>query len=157
MLPNVRLLAILRNPVDRAYSAYQRNLRLGRETRSFADAVHAGDGTMEFAYRARGIYAEQIESWLKHFRHEQLLVLSTEGFLRDPWSELEEVCRFLKIPAFPDKQSVAAQMARWFKSRYRYDRYPPMDATMREQLADYYRPHNERLYRLVGKDFGWSG
>jgi hypothetical protein len=155
MLPNVRLLAILRNPVDRAYSAFHRNIRLGRETRAFVDAIRADAGTLEFAYRERGIYVEHLEVWLKHFKRDQLLVVGTEEFCGDPWHGLEQVCRFLELPPFPDRQSVDEQMRRWFERRYRYDRYPAMDAAVREKLVEYYRPHNRRLHDLLDKDFGW--
>ena len=35
-------------------------------------------------------------------------------------------------------------------------RYDPIPADVRAQLAEYFRPHNERLYELVGIDFGWE-
>ena len=149
-LPEVKLIAILRNPIDRAYSAYQRWVRQGRETRSFAEAM---DGTQP-PFAARGHYAEQLEIWLKRFPRERLLVLSAEAFFKEPVPSLNHACRFLGIPPY-DRLSPDA--LKWVQQKYSYDRYEGMDPAARLKWAEHYRPHNERLYRLIGEDFGWSG
>ncbi len=150
ILPEVKLIAILRNPVDRAYSAYQRWVRKGREVRSFAEAM---DGTHP-PYAARGHYAEQLEMWLKHFHRERLLVLSAETFFKETLPSLNHICAFLGIPPY---DRLSSNALRWVQQKYSYDRYSGMDVALRLKWAEYYRPHNERLYRLVGEDFGWSG
>ena len=149
VLPDVKLIAILRNPVERAYSAYNRNVRRQRESRPFAEAI-AGGPTLEFAYLERGLYAEQIERWLQHFRREQLLVLSAEAFFKN--APMDRVWNFLGLPAW----SGDAALQRWIKEKYSYGRYAEMDEAVRRKLTDHFRPHNERLYRLVGENFGWE-
>ena len=92
-MPDARLVALVRDPVDRALSHYQHEVALGREPLSFEDALAAEDerlrGEVErlladpryfsrewwsHTYKARGRYAEQLERWLEVFPHEQLLI-----------------------------------------------------------------------------------
>jgi hypothetical protein len=150
LLPNVKSIAILRNPIDRAYSAYNRNVRLRRETRPFPEAI-VGGPTLPFKYLERGLYAEQLERWLKYFKREQLLVLSAEKFFADGPSVLGEVFKFLGLPAWSGDETVK----NWVAEQYNY-KYDDMDAAMRAKLTEHFQPHNERLYRLLGEDFGWD-
>jgi hypothetical protein len=151
VLPEVKLIAILRNPVERAYSAYNRNVRRKRESRTFAEAIDGGP-TLEFAYLERGLYAEQIERWLQHFKREQLLVIGAEKFFGDTLPVLGRVFSFLGLPAW----SGDAAVKRWITEKYSYGRYAEMDEKVRRQLTEHFQPHNERLYRLVGGNFGWE-
>ena len=78
-VPNVKLIALLRNPVDRAYSQYQMNVRKGVETLSFEEAIaqepvrlrNAPNRSSELwrfsSYATRGLYAEHLERWLAAF------------------------------------------------------------------------------------------
>jgi hypothetical protein len=150
-LPEVKLIAILRNPVERAYSAYNRNVRRQRESRPFAEAI-AGGSTLEFAYLERGLYAEQIERWLPHFKREQLLVIGAEKFFGDTLPVLGRVFSFLGLTAW----SGDAAVKRWIAEKYSYGRYAEMDEATRRKLTEHFRPHNERLYRIVGENFGWK-
>jgi hypothetical protein len=151
VLPNVKLIAILRNPVERAYSAFNRNIRRRRESRPFAEAI-AGSSTLEFAYLERGLYAEQIERWLQHFRREQLLVLGAEKFFGDTLPVLQRVYAFLGLPAWEGDEAVE----RWIQQKYSYGRYAELDDATCQRLAEHFRPHNERLYQLLGENFGWE-
>ncbi len=152
VLPEVKLIAILRNPVERAYSAYQRNLRRGRESRPFGEAVFGRADSLEFAYLERGLYAEQLERWLQHFPRTQLLVIGAEKFFSETAPVLQRVCAFLELPAWAGDAAVK----RWVAQKYSYRRYAEMDESVRQKLTGYYRPHNERLYRLVDENFGWE-
>lgn len=95
VIPSARLVVLLRDPVERAFSHWRHNRRLGTEPLEFVDALHAeGDrlaGESErladpgyvspahqrFSYAARGRYAEQLERWRGRFPEEQLLVVDT--------------------------------------------------------------------------------
>jgi hypothetical protein len=94
VLPRVRLVAVLRNPVDRAYSHFQKEHRKGTEILPFeralkaeservpgerekllADPAYRSVAHQRFSYLARGIYVDQIEAWSRCFSPDQLLVL----------------------------------------------------------------------------------
>ena len=171
-LPAVKLIAIVRDPIDRALSAYQRRVRTREEHRNFAEAVAAerrrswAEVAQELAamddprlrrlpdaYVARGLYADQLAMWLEHFPREQLLIVSAEQMFADPLPVLNRVYAFLGISIIP---ATARSMQEWVRTKYSYGRYADMDEGLRRELAEYYRPHNERLYALAGENLGWE-
>jgi hypothetical protein len=156
-LPSVKLIALLRDPVARAYSHYQQQCRFGNETLPFEQALErefdSADEGMDpgldfrrFSYLERGIYADQLERWLSLFPRDRLLVLSSEDLFHDPSSVERTACAFLRIPPRP----VAGYRP------YNGVPYAKLATSTRALLSDYYRPHNRRLYELVGRDFGWD-
>lgn len=115
-LPDARLIAILRNPVDRAYSHYWMNRSQWKERLSFEAALAAeparlaeGDGRRRrgvpgsCAYVDRGRYLHQLQRLCNHYPRHRLLVLVFEEDLRaQPERGYGAVCRFLEIDdAFP--------------------------------------------------------
>lgn len=87
LLPDARFIALLRDPVERAYSHYLHSRSYGVEPLSFADALDAEPERLasgghrarrQYSYVARGRYAEQIARWHEHIAPERLLILRTE-------------------------------------------------------------------------------
>ena len=154
IVPEARLIALLRNPVDRAYSHYQMEVRRGREARSFEVATEeemtSAEGEenavdVRYAYLKRGLYAEQLERFSFFANRDRLLVVKSENlFTRRP-EVLERVSTFLGLPAFESTLAPPAGKAP----------YEPMDPVTRRRLEGYFEPHNERLYGLLSTDFGW--
>ncbi len=97
------LVAILRQPADRAYSAYLMNLRGGKETLSFEEALTAEPRRIaenwgqQYHYVQKGLYAKQLERYLRLFEPARLKVLFFEDLARDPASFLVELFRFLGV------------------------------------------------------------
>jgi hypothetical protein len=164
-LPGVKLIALLRNPIDRAYSHHRYHSKLGDESLDFEAAIAAEperlEGELErmrtdehyvsdphrnFSYLARGLYAEQIERWLEHFPREQLLVLQSERFFADPAEGYRHVVRFLGLSTHELDAYEAVNVGS----------YSGMDPATRARLADYYHEPNERLYALLGERFDWG-
>ena len=145
-VPDARLIALLRNPVDRAYSHYQMWARRGDEVRSFGEATRqemAGEAGV--GYLVRGLYAEQLERFDFFAERDQLLVLKSEDFFSRRWDILGRVLAFLDLPPL---EPFAVQPST--KSAY-----APMDPSTRKRLEAYFEPHNQRLYDYLGVDFGW--
>lgn len=107
--PDVRFVVSLRNPVDRAISAYYWNMRSGAlpyldldKGLSFAldsggaDSLPAVRKCYEDLIR-RGFYDEQVERYLKHFNLERFLFVSYEDIKSDPLRELNRVFSFLGV------------------------------------------------------------
>ena len=87
LLPEARLIVLLRNPVARAISHYGHQLQRGVEQRSAADALMGADPSGKGKpnhYKRRGLYAQQLEQVLQHYPREQLLVLRSEDFFAQP-------------------------------------------------------------------------
>lgn len=171
LLPQVKLIALLRNPVDRAYSQYRHNISRGLDTLSFAEAIareeertkeerekvegneHIFNHTYQrYNYIARGLYADQLEQWYGYFPKEQFLLLTSDDFYKDPNALVKEALHFLGIPE--------AQLERFDSSPRQENKSgeakSKLDPEIRQQLVEYYRPYNQRLYELMGSDLGWD-
>jgi hypothetical protein len=105
-IPAVRLVAILRNPVDRAYSHYWQNRSLGKETQPFADAVAAEperlrdadlDTRLTYSYLDRGRYIDQLRQVTDRFPRGSLHVLLFDDLRDAPADTYRAVCRFLDV------------------------------------------------------------
>jgi hypothetical protein len=164
LVPDVKLIALLRDPAERAVSAYHHQVRAGTEPLSLAEALEqepsrlAGEierlsrnedyksvAHRRYSYLSRGHYAEQLEQWFRHFPREQLLVIRSEDFFNDPGGAVADVATFLGLPPLPPRQ---------FR-RFNAGDYEHTDPAIRARLNDYFAPHNRRLYQLLGRDFGW--
>jgi hypothetical protein len=165
LIPQVKLIAIFRNPTDRAYSQYHQQVRKGFETLSFEDAIHkekerlSGEAEKmledenydSFAHRhhsylSRGIYVDQLISWSGFFPKEQLLILKSEDLYKDTSSAIQQITDFLGLPS-------------WKPAEYKKPAsspYPKMNVDARNYLIDFFKPHNQRLYDYLGVDFGWD-
>jgi len=107
LLPNARLIAILRNPVDRAYSHYWFHRALGIEKQEFLEAIaedHKGpphlskDGrTMLFPYLDRGRYVYQLQKVSQYYPKERLKVVLLEDFRSSPEETYRSLCNFLGV------------------------------------------------------------
>jgi len=151
LLPEARLVALVRNPVDRALSHYNHEVALGREPLSFEDARLRADPRYfssewwSHTYKARGRYAEQLEHWLEVFPREQLLILPSEDLLGEPERAHAQVLAFLGAP--PHRLD---SYPRVFERQYE-----GMKPETRARLADYFAEPNRRLYELLGRDLAW--
>jgi hypothetical protein len=164
-LPGVKLLVMLRNPVERAFSHHRYHSKLGYETLSFEEAVAAEPSRLEgeldrlqrdehyeaiaykhYSYLARGRYVDQLERWFAQFPREQFLILSSEQFFRDPSGAYREVLEFLQLPPHELPSYDAVNVGS----------YAPIDAATRARLVDHFREPNRRLYELLDRDFGWD-
>lgn len=108
-----RVVAILRDPADRAFSAYQHLLREGREPLSFEDGLDAeeerraaGWGIL-WRYVDAGRYASQLERYLAVFARDRLLVLWHDDFAQDPVATCQRVFAFAGVdPTFVPDTSI---------------------------------------------------
>jgi hypothetical protein len=162
LLPGVKLIALLRNPTERAISQYFHEVRKGRETLSPMEALTREEERLrpalergEFSstayihcsYKSRGRYAGQIARYLEYFPREQLLVRSSEQFFRNPSELLAEVFRFVGVDAevnVPD-----------LKPRNVSSNRTLVGGEVYEYLDRHYREEKDALQNLLGQDFGW--
>ena len=157
LLPDIKIISIFRNPVDRAYSNYNLGIRLKTEELSFEDSIEDEIKYLEKhsfresidrrrSYLSKGIYENQIQSWLEVFPRKQIHILSTEEMEKDPRETLLKVFKFLDIPGYritnPQKQK---------KSDYK-----KMNFKTRQRLLEYYRLHNEKFFGIIKQRFYWD-
>lgn len=105
----MKLIAILRNPVERAYSAYWYFVRNGLEKESFETALerekyivkHGNfDELANFTYISHGYYYEQLAHFFRLFNEEQFLILIYDDFKNNPRETLEKIYAFLAINTY---------------------------------------------------------
>ncbi len=160
-IPRVKLFVLLRDPALRAASHWAWCLRQCGETRSFKDAVEAEIGPRGDAgglriprdrrlndplIVRRGIYQPQLERWRTHFPDDQLMVIQSERWFRDPPGVLEEVCDYLGIPHREELPRVM---------RNRNKPHDPFDEEVIDHLREFYRPHNEELAEYLDMELDW--
>ena len=161
--PNMKIIVILRNPVDRAYSQYHLNLREKAEKRSFEDAMEENMNELnkesheryeikpkfsveENNYLKKGLYAQQLRHWLNIFPMESMLILSTEEFESNQQVIYNKIFEFLNISQFEVKNTEKMEKGS----------YPQMKSETRSLLLDYFRSHNNELFKLINKKFSWE-
>ena len=164
-VPDVKLVAVLREPVSRAYSNYWDRRATGHEDLpTFEAAIDAEPQRLagitdevlrpphaysydhdNHSYLARGHYADQLRRYYEHFDRDQLLVLSADVVRRQPEQS------FVRLEAFLGLRPSQIDLTP-FNVR---SGYPPLSPETRDRLREHYAPYNEELYDLLGEDFGW--
>ena len=165
-IPDVKLIVSLRNPIDRAYSNYHMFVRIGTEKRTFEDAVFSEikrieiikendnfqiknpnfSNCIEFNYLRHGTYVDKLENWLKFFRREQFCIVENKDLSKNPQQVLDKIFEFLNVPHFKLRQ----------EERWNVGKYKKMKESTRKTLEDFFKPYNERLYKLLGQNFSWD-
>lgn len=149
----IKLIAILRNPVDRAFSHWNMQVSRGMEIDDFYSCItneseRVGDQLSEnfrkFSYLKRGLYAGQIERVLQYFDRQNVLFLKYEQFLKHPVEALGVIFSFLGLNTDDYVFSSATKQSRPYKASMK-----PLE---KEWLVDYF---SEDIYK-VEKILGWD-
>jgi len=163
-LPGVRLIVMVRDPVDRAYSAHAHQVGFGYETEPFeraleledsrlkgeAERIAADPGYESFSfdhhtYRARGYYADQLDHLAAVFGRDRIHVIDSGDFFADPGPGYDQVLEFLGLPR------LGQPVFRPTNARPR----SPMPETVRSALEEHFRPYDERLTAWLGREASW--
>jgi hypothetical protein len=166
LLPDAKLIVVLRNPVDRAYSQYNHSRQMGCEPLETFEAGLAAEpdrleGELEkmlddplynsfshynHSYLARGLYVEQLERLYGLFDERQILLETADALRGDTDTVFSRVLDFVGLPQH--------RLSHYPPQNVR--RYPPMDSATRRRLVEYFTEPNERLYAFLGRDLGWE-
>lgn len=166
VVPEAKLIVLLRDPVERAWSHWWHQTRRGHEALAFDDAMAAEDSRLSpglldvdadaetltyhdhhHSYAARGVYAPQLERWWRVVPRRQTLVLRSEDLFDRPASVFAQVQDFLGLPHWqPPTFESLNRMATG-----------AMSPGSRASLVEHFRPHNRCLAELLGRDLGWDG
>ena len=148
----IKLLILLRNPADRAFSHWNMQRDRGLENLDFLAAVQeeknrARDATpfqlRKFSYVDRGFYGEQMNRVFRYFPREQVHTIKFEDFRRDPRKTLDAVCRFLHLEPLNNLNNVETGSTPYTRK---------MTGSERQYLVDLYRSDIEGLEKLLGWD-----
>jgi len=156
--PEARILAVLREPLDRAVSHHNHEVKRGFETLPLVDAFAAEsqrlDGEVEkiladdsyvsdphifHSYLSRGLYAEQLQRYFDLFGREKVLVLDSAEMSSDPESTIRKATDFLGLPPLVDVEY----------PRYNKRDYDPVDPEIRARFDSYFAASNTRLRAML--------
>lgn len=161
--PKIKLIAILRNPVERAVSHYYMLKQQGIEKRSFkkviavetkrlqkiinkspisADALRS----IKPKYLSFGLYLYFIQEWMNIFPREQFLILKSEDMYENPAATTKKVFDFLDLPNY--------QLLEY--KQYFPGSYSPINIDLRCQICELFQPHNQKLEEYLGIKFNWK-
>jgi hypothetical protein len=165
-VPDAKIVALLRNPVDRAYSHWLRERRDGKEPlERFEEAVAAESGRLageidriigderyysyaheNFSYMGQGHYLEPLRRWLEHFPRQGVHIEISERFSENPQAGYDRVLSFLGLPRIALRDT---------RPRNTIES-TPIDPGLRRELTALMASENNRLEEFLGVEFGWN-
>ena len=166
LLPKIKLIVILRNPIDKAYSTYYQQFNFGEYTTSFEETINTEfrrialnkdfseldsnnpdfENFVAHNIIRHGIYADYLEHWLEIFNRKQILILNSDDLKKLTKETLGHVFNFLNISNCDITNT----------SQVNVGKYPPMNKSTRKKLIEFYKPYNQRLNKLLGTNFNWN-
>ena len=166
ILPYLKFIILLRNPIDRAYSQHSMVSRGGNEKLTFEQAIqyekertekeyekmkkdenYYNDNYFRYAYLERGIYVDRLKRWMNIFPKKQFLIFDSKDFFENPSMIYLKTLEFLNLPKIDLKK---------YSVTGRKNESPRMNPKLREQLIEFFRPHNKKLYEFLGTNFHWD-
>jgi hypothetical protein len=163
-LPGVKVIAIVRDPVERAYSAHRHELARGFETEPFAVAVDLEPGRLagevdkivadpsyesfqhrHHAYLARSRYAEQIQRYVDALGAERVYIVDADELFASPATEIARLFDWLGLSPWQPETV----------EQWNAQRRESMDPDLRRRLEEYFRPWDERLEEQMGRRPSW--
>ena len=158
LIPEIKIIALLRNPTERAISHYFHEKRNNRESLSIYEALQKEEERLNavikekdyknysfirHSYKSRGLYKDQLGRYLKYFSWQQIAVIESEEFFSKPENTLRQVFEFVGVdPGFKVKN---------LKPRNIANNRINVAPDVYEYLNNYYLPHNQELYEMVGR------
>ena len=131
-LPNAKLIAVLRDPAERAFSSYMHLVRDGYETLSFVEALEKEASRLQekwqplWYYKQRGFYYEQLKRYFELFKPEQIKVYLYEDLAADSTAVVQDIAHFLEVdpnftPELTRENVSGIPKSRWLQNLFTKD------------------------------------
>ena len=149
-VPDVKIIILLRNPVDRSFSDYNYQVNHNKiENLSFDDALRFEEyrppGNLQ--YRLQSLYVELIQPYLQVFERKNIIILDFNDLVNSPEKMLAKVCTFLSI----------SQKSNWnIKPFNKLDYSTTLSNQTKVWLDKFFKPYNEKLFNLLDRRFDWD-
>lgn len=158
--PQTKIILLLRNPVDRAISWHYHKLNSGLTKLDLETAIATEIERLATVTEAEiiktgyynpdniisSLYFYKIKAWIEVLGREQFLILKSEDFYLNPQQNMEEVFKFLDVPSYPLEEYPKVNAGS----------YESTEIEIRNTLAAYFAPHNQRLEDYLGMKFNWE-
>ncbi len=166
LFPHVKLIILLRNPIDRAFSHYQMEFTRYKEDLSFEDAIeiennrikveiqkiiknpnYVSDYLPNHAYITSSIYFDRIKLWLDYFPKDQFLFIKSEDLFEDPERIYSETLDFLEIENYKLEKYEIVRKGEYVSK---------INSQTRKKLNEFFKPYNKKLSNLLKRNFEWD-
>lgn len=160
--PNVKLIVIVRHPVNRSISHYHHRVRTGFENRSIEEVFNSELSLLENldspelvckeaiassnSYLKASLYICHLERWMNLFPKENFLILSNEDLNNNPNLVMEQTFEFLGLTNYQIDQY----------HRFKQGAYKPIAQEIHQRLLKFFNPHNQRLEQFLQRSFDWE-
>ena len=150
--PSMKLIIILRNPIERAYSHWNMQRDRGYDTLSFFDAIQSEEKRRQeslpwqnrrFSYLDRGFYTEQIRRLRSFFPEEQIMIMRNKQLRENPKKCLNQISQFIEVSSLNTVEPI---------NRHTRHYASPMSAEERDLLKQIFKFEIRNLERLTGWD-----
>ncbi|XP_071797718.1 heparan sulfate glucosamine 3-O-sulfotransferase 6-like [Asterias amurensis] len=170
---DTKFLVVFRNPVLRAVSDHAQSLSKGKNT-PFEEKAMLNYNSCKVDSRWSaiqiGLYAQYLENWLKYFPLKQFLFVNGENLVKTPGREMEKVQQFLQIRKTITEKSFVFNTTKGFPclkvdgekdvkclGENKGRPHQRVDTRVLHCLKEFFRPHNEKFYKMTGINFHWDG
>lgn len=174
--PSVKLILIVRNPIERALSDYSQLFNPGRTSRniSFEDLVLDAQNHVDSTRSVIRVscYDIHMVKWLKYFSLQQMHIVDGDALIRDPVQEIINVQKFLGVKDFFQEDMFYFNKSKGFYCWNKFTnsgkmypnclgtgkgrQHPLISSSTRELLRQYFTSHNELFFKLIRRHFDWN-
>ena len=142
--PDVKLIIVLRNPADRFVSQFYHNYKwvpgFSDRYRNIDEFLNSSMDSDHYILQ-KGMYYYTLINWLNYFSLNQFYIFSSEELFENPSETYQKITDFLDVDRFDLKEF----------GKFRSNQYDNINDSLRNELKDYYRISNQRLFNLIGK------
>jgi tetratricopeptide (TPR) repeat protein len=155
LFPNVKLIILLRNPVERTISEYYHSFNRGLQKKSLLEIINSEkeylarvsetESIYEFGYLLNSIYVDRIQRWMSIFPQENILILESKLFFERTDIYMKKIFDFLGLPHHTSS----------FYHKYNTGYYDSVSHDIKRILTEFFEPYNQRLEEYLDRNFNW--
>jgi len=164
VIPNAKVIALLRNPIERAFSHWVERSRQGVETLPFDEAIDLEKTRLEgetqkmledpgytsfphqhYSYIDQGKYSQCLQRWMDVYPQHQILFLKSEDLYSEPKETYQQVLDFLEISEHEPKEFSAWNMKK----------KPELDPKVRKKLSTEFEEDIEKVESILQRKMNW--
>jgi len=168
-IPNAKFIVMMRNPIDRSFSNYKRQIRNGKQKLTFEESINIENNTVQKeldaikkdenyhgqylaqAYLTRSKYVNALERWFEFFPKEQFLFINTDDYFKNPIYSYHKILEFLNLPKHTPKITGKRGISQRDKSKD-----TKLKPETQKYLKEYFKPYNEKLFKLINERYDWD-
>lgn len=175
VVPNAKLIAIVKEPVERSMSHYVHRMAKGVEsTRYTFDTMIASimDRDKPIPLKTSVLfrqsqYIDRLKPWIEEYGLSNIHIVDGDNFVKNPAAELQDVENFLELKPYITENNFVYNPEKKFyclkqdgneacMTSKKGRPHPVMTNATRTRLQQHFKPYNEKLYVAVGRNFSWN-